>query len=108
MVTLASLPEKYFANNENFKDKIITDSHNNKIGTITIYHFRSSFDNSKIYTFIKGEVCFNDSSNNKTKYEFSVDYDENTSLDDFIIEYEKIVRKWEQIMKIIIKEIEVL
>lgn len=108
MVMLKSLPENYFRNNKNFKTVTINNSNNEKIGNIYVNHFKGSIGPYKIYTYIKGEIIIKNDENNKLRYEFSVDYDENMSLEDFTIEYDKIVRKWEKLAEYIVQEIEVL
>lgn len=107
MVMLASLPEDYFQNNPKYKKKLFKDNNDCTIGEIRINHFKSSYEPYKIYTFIKGEINLG-KDKDKTRYELSVDFNENTLLEDFEIEYDKVVRKWERIMKYIINDIEVV
>lgn len=108
MVRLASLPENYF-NNSKFKKKFV-DSNNKEIGNICVRHFKGSYEPYKIYTLIKCELYLPDECKHSSSYNysFSIDYNENMSLDEFEIEYDKITRKWTKIIEIILNDVEIL
>lgn len=99
MTILRHVPENYFDKPKYRKNLNINGT---KVD-IHVSHFKGTLSvSSPMYTSIRGS--FN---KNNIDYEFKVSYDETDTLEDFDIEFEKISRKWEKVIRLIIEKIEV-
>ena len=99
MTILKHVPEDYF-NKPKYRKKI---NINGGYAEIHVCHFKGTLTAlSPMYTSIRGNI-----SKNNVDYEFKASYDECYTLEDFDIEFEKICRKWEEVIKLILETIEV-
>lgn len=96
-ITLNDIDEKGLKDKKyNFKKKI-----GKTFIKYHISHFYSDYFN-KMYTILTADAKFGDN-----KYEFKKDFSHTLSIDDFEIEFEKAVRKFEKIFNEIITKIEI-
>ena len=105
MFRLKDLKEDYFRDKKEFQKDII---YNNKVyGKIYARNFKGSFvlTDKKMYTYIHLDINEHNRGRNAPIYEFKQYFNENTSLEDFKIEFDKISRKWEK-MALYILELE--
>ena len=104
MTTLQFVPENYF-HKDKYK-KIIKSDSGERLGEIHVSHFKGTLSiSSPMYTSIRGNFYRKYPSG--SEYEFKQSFDEDVELEDFDIEFEKICRKWEKVIKIIFETIEV-
>lgn len=103
MFRLKDLKEDYFRDKKEFQKDII---YNNKVyGKIHARNFKGSFvlTDKKMYTYIHLDINEYNRGKNAPIYEFKQYFNENTSLEDFKIEFDKISRKWEKMALYILK-----
>lgn len=104
MTILKFVPENYFHDSK--YRKVIKSDSGERLGEIHVSHFKGTLIAiSPMYTSIRGN--FYKKYENGTEYEFKISYDENMELEDFEIEFDKICRKWEKVIKLIFETIEV-
>lgn len=104
MTILKYVPENYFQNDKYCK-KIVLEN-GSTVGYIKVHHFKGTLSAlSPMYTSIRAD--FSSRGVRTTDYEFKISYDEDFKLEDFDIEFEKICRKWEKVIKLIMESIEV-